>query len=143
MKSPALMVTVLLLVLLSSDLAPSEALGGRASAPERQPGVGDHGEDPQPPGGGGDNLPSHGTGGSHALASMWELVREVPLSSRSPSKAMAKPLLGRGEQDPPGRPRKLPAQPPCSQSPGLSHHLKGHGKFNGDTVSTAHPRQRG
>ncbi|KAM6092557.1 uncharacterized protein LJ206_005546 [Theristicus caerulescens] len=36
---------------------------------------------------------------------------------------------------PPGRPWRLPRQPPRGRSPRLSHHLKGHGKFNGDTHS--------
>lgn len=140
MKTPALMVTALLLVLLSSAPAPSEALGGWASTPERQPGAGGHGEDPRPPADGGDNLPGHGLEGSRPQAGVWELVREAPPVSRSPSKAMAKLPLGSSKQDPPGKPRRLPLQSSHSRSSGLSLYLKGHGKFNEDTVSTTRPR---
>lgn len=135
-----LRVAPLLLVLLSSAPEPSEALGGWASAPERQPGPGSHGKDPRAPGDGRDNLPRQGLERSRPAASMWELVAEAPPSSGSPSKAMAKPPLGSGEQDPPGKLRRLPRQPSRSRTLGLSHHLKGHGKFNGDTVSTTRSR---
>ncbi|XP_064313282.1 uncharacterized protein LOC135314332 [Phalacrocorax carbo] len=135
MKSPALRVTALLLVLLSLALAPSEALGGRAGAPDRQPGPGSHGEDPQPPGDGGDNLPRQGSEGSHLMAGVWKLAGKAPPGSGSPSKAVDKPPLGSGEQDPPSKPWRLPARSSRSRSPGRSHHLKGHGKFNGDTHS--------
>lgn len=138
MKVQALMVTALLLVLLSSAPAPSEAVGGRAGTRERQPGTGSHGEDPRAPGDGGDNLPSQGSEGSHPLSGAWEVMGEASPSSRSPSKAMAKPPLGSSKQDPLGKLRRLPRQPSRSRSLGLSHHLKGHGKFNGDTVSTSH-----
>ncbi|XP_074438496.1 uncharacterized protein LOC141741553 [Larus michahellis] len=135
MKVQALTVTALLLVLLSSAPAPSEAVGGRAGTRERQPGPGSHGEDPRAPGDGGDNLPSQGSEGSHPLSGAWEVMGEASPSSRSPSKAMAKPPLGSSKQDPLGKLRRLPRQPSRSRSPGLSHHLKGHGKFNGDTHS--------
>ncbi|KAM6420081.1 uncharacterized protein J5M81_016966 [Pluvialis apricaria] len=133
MKVQVLMVTSLLLVLLFSAPEPSEALRGRASAPERQSGPGGHAEDC--PGDGRDNLPRQGLEGSRPPASVWELVGEAPPSSGSPSKAMAKPQPGSGAQDPPGKLRRLPRQPSRSRSPGLSPHLKGHGKFNGDTHS--------
>ncbi|GAB0176968.1 hypothetical protein GRJ2_000162000 [Grus japonensis] len=135
MKVQVLTVAVFLVVLLCSALAPSEALGGRAGALERQPGAGSPGEDSWPPGDRGNNLPGQGTEGSHPPASAWEVMGEALPRSRSPSKAVAKPPLGSGEQDPPGKPRRLPPQPSRSRSPGLSHRLKGHGKFNGDTHS--------
>lgn len=140
MKVQALTVAALLLVPLCSAPAPSEALGGRASTPERQPGAGGPGEDPWPPGDGADNLPGQGSEGSRPPAGAWEVMGEAPPGSGSPSKAMAKLPPGSGEQDPPGKARRLLPQPSRSRSPGLSHHLKGHGKFNGDTVSTTHPR---
>lgn len=139
MKVQALRVTVLLLVLLCSAPAPSETLGGWARDLERQLGAGAPGEDPRPPADGGDNLPWQGSDGSHPLASAWEVMEEVPPSSRSPSKATTKPTRGSGDQDLPRKPRRVPPQPSRSRSPGLSHLQKGYGKFNGDTVSMACP----
>ncbi|CAM9964656.1 unnamed protein product [Bubo scandiacus] len=135
MKVHVLTVTALLLVLLCSAPAPSEALRGWADAPGRQPGVGSPAEDPWPPGDGGDNLPRQGLEGSCPLAGAWEVMGEALPSSRSPSNALAKPPLGSSQQDPPSKPWKLPPQASRSRKPGLSHHLKGHGKFNGDTHS--------
>ncbi|XP_075285494.1 uncharacterized protein LOC142362308 isoform X2 [Opisthocomus hoazin] len=129
MKSPAAPVTALLLVLLSS------ALGGRAGAPERQPGAGGHGEDPWPPGDGGDNLPRDSSEGSRLTASTREAMGEVPPGPKPPSKATAKAPLGSSEQHRSRKPRGLPPQPSRSRTPGLSHLLKGHGRFNGDTHS--------
>lgn len=139
MKVQALTVTALL-VLLCSALAPSEALGGRAGTPERQPGAGGPGKDSWPPEDGADDLPGQGSEGSSFPASAWEVMGEAPPGSGSPSKAMAKIPGASGKQGPPGKPRRLPPQPSRSRSPGLSHHLKGHGKFNGDTVSTTRTR---
>lgn len=136
MKVEVLTVVALLLVLLCSAPAPSEALGGWAGTPSRQLGVGGPREDLWPPGDGEDSLPGQGSDGSQPLAGAWEVM-----GARTPSKAMAKPPLGSGEQDPRSKPRRHPPQP--SRSRRLSHHLKGHGKFNGDTVSTTHPRPAG
>ncbi|PKU36067.1 pseudouridine-metabolizing bifunctional [Limosa lapponica baueri] len=135
MKVQALSVTALLLVLLSSALALSEALGDHTSTLKGQPGAEGHGEDPRAPGDGGDNLPRQGLVGSHPLAGAWEVMGEASPSSGSPSRALAKPSLGSSEQRPPSKLRRLPRQPSRSRIPGLSHHLKGHGKFNGDTHS--------
>lgn len=139
MKVQALTVTTLLLVLLCSAPAPSGVLGSQAGNLERQAGTGGPGEAPWPPGDGGDKLPGQGSERSHPLASAWKVMREAHPSSRSPSKAMAKALLGNGEQVPPGKPWRLAVQPSRSRIARLSHHLKDYGKFNSDTVSTACP----
>lgn len=139
MKVQALTVTMLLLVLLCSAPAPSGVLGSQAGNLERQAGTGDPGEAPWPPGDGGDKLPGQGSERSHPLARAWKVMREAHPSSRSPSKATAKALLGNGEQVPPGKPWRLAVQPSRSRIPRLSHHLKDYGKFNSDTVSTACP----
>ncbi|XP_014792718.1 PREDICTED: uncharacterized protein LOC106885232 [Calidris pugnax] len=135
MKVQVLSVTALLLVLLSSAPAPSEALGGHTSTLKRQLGAEGHGEDPRALGDGGDNLPRQGLVGSHPLAGAWEVMGEMSPSSGSPSKALAKPSPGSSEPQPLGKLRRHPRQPSRSRSPGLSHHLKGHGRFNGDTHS--------
>ncbi|XP_065692990.1 uncharacterized protein [Patagioenas fasciata] len=135
MKVQALKVTMLLLVLLCTAPAPSETLGGWSRALERQLRAGAPGEHPWPPADGGDNLPQQGSSGSHPLAGAWEVIEEVPSGSRSPSKAMTKSARSSGDQDLPRKPRSVPPQPSHSRSPGLSHLLKGYGKFNGDTHS--------
>ncbi|XP_053931700.1 uncharacterized protein LOC128853167 isoform X2 [Cuculus canorus] len=135
MKVEALMVTVLLLVLLSPAPAPSQALGDRTATPERQPGVGGPEEDLLPPGKGGNNLPRQGSKRSCPMAGEWELKEEAPMGSRSTSRAMAKSPPCSSEQDPASKPPRLLPQPLRSRSPRLSHHLKGYGKFNGDTHS--------
>lgn len=132
MNVKVLMVTALLLVLLCSAPAPSEALGSWTGILRKHPGVGGPGKDSRPPGDGGVNLPGQGLDRSHPVASAWEVM-----GARPPSKAMARPSLGSGEQDLHSKPWRHPPQP--SRSRRLSHHLKGHGKFNGDTVSTTHP----
>ncbi|KAM6293059.1 uncharacterized protein LJ264_016447 [Porphyrio hochstetteri] len=63
-------------------------------------------------------------------------------SSGFPSKWMAKPPPGGSGQERAGKARRLPPQPSRSRSPGLSHHLKGYGKFNGDTHSCHHIQSR-
>lgn len=143
MKVQALTVTTLLLVLLCSAPAPSGALGSQAGNLERQAGARGPEEAPWPPGDGGDKLPGQGSERSHSLASAWKVMREAQRSSRPPSKAMAKALLGTGEQVPPGKPWRLPLPPSHSRIPRLGHHLKDYGKFNSDTVSTACPRPAG
>lgn len=134
MKFQVLKVAALLLVLLCSASAPSEALGGWASTSERQAGAGGPAEDPWPLGDARDNLPGQSSKGSHRSAGAWKVMEEV-----STSKAMAKAMLSRDEQKPLGKPRRRPLQPFHSRSLGPSHHLKGYGKFNEDTVSTTLP----
>ncbi|XP_053799468.1 uncharacterized protein LOC128788449 [Vidua chalybeata] len=135
MNVQALAVTTLLLVLLCSAPALSGTLGSQASNLERQAGAGFPEEAPWPPGDGGDKLPGQGSERSHPLASAWKVMREAHPSSRSLSKAMAKALLGSGEQVAPGKPWRLPLQPSRSRMARLSHHLKDYGKFNSDTHS--------
>lgn len=65
-------------------------------------------------------------------------MREAHPSSGSLSKAMAKALLGSGEQVAPGKPWRLPLQPSRSRMVRLS--LKDHGKFNSNTVGTVRER---
>ncbi|OPJ80487.1 hypothetical protein AV530_010793 [Patagioenas fasciata monilis] len=48
---------------------------------------------------------------------------------------MTKSARSSGDQDLPRKPRSVPPQPSHSRSPGLSHLLKGYGKFNGDMHS--------
>lgn len=143
MNVQVLTVTMLLLVLLCSAPAPSGALGLQAGNLERQAGTGGPEEAPWLSGHGGDKLPGQGSESSHPLANAWKAMREVQPSSRSSSKALAKALLGTGEQLPPGKPWRLPLQPSRSRMARLSHHLRDYGKFNSDTVSTACPGTAG
>lgn len=139
MNIQTLTVTTLLLVLLCSAPAPFGALGSQAGNLERQAGAGSPEEASWPPRDGGNKLPGQGSERSHPLTNAWKVMREAHPSSRSPSKAMAKALLGSGEQVPPGKPWRLPLKPSHSRTVRLSHHLKDYGKFNSDTVSTACP----
>ncbi|XP_066854182.1 uncharacterized protein [Anser cygnoides] len=127
MKVQVLTAAALLLVQLSSAPAQAEAQGGSL---ERQPGAGGPPEAPRPAGDGRDTLPGQGAEGSHPLAGAWEVLAEPPQIPGAPSKA-----TGSGQQDPPSELRRRPPQPPRRRSLGLSHHLKGHGKFNADTHS--------
>ncbi|XP_035198657.1 skin secretory protein xP2-like [Oxyura jamaicensis] len=126
MKVQVLTAAALLLVQLSSAPAQAEAWGGSL---EWQPGAGGPPEAPRP-GPGGDTLPGQGAESSHPLAGAWEAPAEAPQNPGAPSKAM-----GSGQQDPPSELRRRLPQPSRSRSLGLSHHLKGHGKFNADTHS--------
>lgn len=132
MKVQVLTALPLLLAQLSLALAQAEAWGGSL---ERQPGGWGPPEAPRPAGSGGDTLLGQGTEGSHPLVGAGEVLAEPPQAPRAPSKAR-----GRGQQGPPSQLRRHPPQPSRSRSLGLSQHLKGHGKFNADTVSASPAR---
>lgn len=129
MKVQALTALPLLLVQLSLAPAQAEAWGGSL---EGQPRGWGPPEAPHPAGSGGDTLLGQGAEGSHPLAGAWEVLAEPP---QAPSEAR-----GSGQQGPPSQLRRRPPQPSRSRSLGLSQHLKGHGKFNADTVSASPAR---
>lgn len=125
------MLTAAALMLAQLSLAPAhiEVLGEWAALPARQLGAGGPTENHRPAGDGGDNQAY----GSHPQVAVWEALAEHHPTSGAPCKA-----TGSSARDPPSRPRRSPPQPFRSRSLGLSHHLKGYGKFNSDTVSTGH-----
>ncbi|XP_040514952.1 uncharacterized protein LOC121106531 isoform X2 [Gallus gallus] len=121
MKVWVLTAAALLLAQLSLAPAHVEALGDGAALPARQLGAGGPTDNHRPAGDGGDN---------EADDSHPQVLAEHHPGSGVPCKA-----TGSGMQHPPSRPRRSPPQPFRSRSLGLSHHLKGYGKFNSDTHS--------
>lgn len=124
MKVWVLTAAALLLAQLSLAPAHVEALGDGAALPARQLGAWGPTDNHRPAGDGGDN---------QADDSRPQALAEHRPGSGAPCKATSSSM-----QDPPSRPRRSPPQPFRSRSLGLSHHLKGYGKFNSDTVSTGH-----
>lgn len=129
MKVQVLTALPLLLAQLSLAPAQAEARGGSL---QRQPRGWGPPEAPHPAGSGGDTLLGQAAEDSHPLAGAWEVLAEPP---QAPSEAR-----GSGQQGPPSQLRRRPPQPSRSRSLGLSQHLKGHGKFNADTVSASPAR---
>lgn len=140
MKIYALTILAALLVQASVLVQGGAGWGGKESAAPEKELVAEKAREASPLSDGADDMPESSTAKSPSPARAWKIAGDTGATARSHSKPATKPQLGSSKQNATSKQqRPQPQQALRAKNNGLSNFLKGHGKFNSDTVSITLP----